>query len=289
MSASVTDEVQDVSVDEVVDGELAARLADLATISLAEVTESTGLLTRIDRKYLVPAGLVPAMVAELPLDTTVLEIDGARSFTYESVYFDSPELESYLSAARGRRSRFKVRTRTYVDSGGCMLEVKTRGGRGETVKERLPYDLDRRDEITPEGASFAEMLTGRTSIGDRLDPTLVTRYRRATLVAGSSDWRLTIDTDLECTTRSSTHPGCSCPEGRVARVPGYVIVETKSMALATPADRWLWSQRVRPKSISKFGTGYAALHPEAPSNKWHRVIGRFFEVEHPAEAAVGHN
>jgi hypothetical protein len=46
----------------------------------------------------------------------VLEIDGARSFAYDSTYFDTPDLDAYLLAATRRRRRFKVRTRTYVDS-----------------------------------------------------------------------------------------------------------------------------------------------------------------------------
>jgi hypothetical protein len=63
-----------------------------------------------------------------------------------------------------------------------------------------------------------------------------------------------------------------------------VVVETKSLALATPADRWLWGHHIRPQNISKFGTGFAALHPEAPSNKWRRVISSYFAVDRPAVA-----
>ena len=35
-----------------------------------------------------------------------------------------------------------MRTRTYVDSGTCWVEVKTRGQRGATVKTRLPHEVD---------------------------------------------------------------------------------------------------------------------------------------------------
>lgn len=46
-------------------------------------------------------------------------------------------LDSYLLAAHGRRRRYKVRTRTYVDSAISFLEVKTEGAREATVKERM--------------------------------------------------------------------------------------------------------------------------------------------------------
>ena len=51
-------------------------------------------------------------------------------------------------AARPRRRRFKLRTRSYLDTGSSYLEIKTRGARGTTVKERDEYDTARRAELT---------------------------------------------------------------------------------------------------------------------------------------------
>ena len=84
----------------------------------------------------------------------VLEMDGVRSFAYDSVYFDTPQLDSYLLAARGRRRRYKIRTRTYVDSATSFLEVKTEGAREATVKERIPYEPAYRARLTPEGLDY---------------------------------------------------------------------------------------------------------------------------------------
>ena len=89
------------------------------------------------------------------------------SFAYESTYFDDASLSSYLAAAHGRPSRYKVRTRTYVDSGECMLEVKRRSGRGETVKERVPYPTADSGLLTAAGT------------GVRGDRGAVARRRRA--------------------------------------------------------------------------------------------------------------
>ncbi|WP_230854391.1 VTC domain-containing protein [Arthrobacter terrae] len=74
-------------------------------------------------------------------DFRALEIGPRRVFEYESVYFDTPELEQFRAHRQGRRRRYKVRTRTYVDSGLCMFEVKFKGQRGQTVKHRMPYQL----------------------------------------------------------------------------------------------------------------------------------------------------
>jgi hypothetical protein len=104
-------------------------------IGLAELNESAQLLTRVDRKYFVPADTFRLLIDELGSTFRVLQIDGQRSFDYESVYFDTPDLLTYRAHLQRRRRRFKARTRTYIDSGLCMFEVKTVDHRGNTVKE----------------------------------------------------------------------------------------------------------------------------------------------------------
>ncbi|OUE09106.1 hypothetical protein CMsap09_09190 [Clavibacter michiganensis] len=54
------------------------------------------------------------------------------------------------------------------------------------------------------------------------------------------------------------------------------IVETKSGSRPSAVDRLLWSHGHRPSTISKYGTGLAALRDDLPSNKWNRVLRRHF-------------
>ena len=44
-------------------------------------------------------------------------------------------------------------------------------------------------------------------------------------------------------------------------------------------DRALWALQHRPCSISKFGTGLAALHPELPAHRWRPVLHRQLRAE----------
>ncbi|MBT8217984.1 MAG: molecular chaperone, partial [Acidimicrobiia bacterium] len=71
-------------------------VGDLPGISLAEVTAEAALLSRKDRKYLVPLDVARGLLGQDGL--RVLEIDGRRTFHYESVYFDTPDRVSYLAA-----------------------------------------------------------------------------------------------------------------------------------------------------------------------------------------------
>lgn len=253
-------------------------LDQFATLSLDELLAQAELLTRFDRKYVLDRDEATDLLQRLDPRTRVLEIDGRSWFHYESVYFDTPDLLSYRQAAHVRRLRFKVRTRSYLDSGLAFLEVKVRGDREITVKDRLPYDPATRDRLTELGRDYAgQTLDGRGldgSLAGDLDRSLVTRYRRATLVPPEPDVRVTVDTDL---TWSDGH--------RELTLPDLVIVETKSGSRPSGVDHRLWEAGHRPASISKYGTGLAALRGDLPSNKWARVLRRHFHTEELACAA----
>lgn len=248
-------------------------LERLWSVDLDALNADAELQTRVDRKYILPAAALAGVLAELPHDTAVLEIAGERALRYESRYFDTPALDSYLGAARGRRRRFKVRARTYVDSGGSFLEVKTRGGRSATVKERVPVLSD---ELDADGIAYATMLLTDAGIprapwlARHLEPTLSTRYRRITVLLpgdqATQASRGTVDVELEWV----------APDGGTLALPASVIVETKSGQRAGALDRALWRHGHRPATLSKYGTGLAAIRPELPSNKWRRVLHRHF-------------
>lgn len=255
------------------------RVARLAPVGLEELVARACLLTRVDRKYLVPVAAVADLVRGLPTDAQVLEIGPRRLFDYESVYFDTPDLLAYRLAAHGRRRRFKVRTRTYLDSAQCWIEVKTRGARGTTIKDRVPHLLDERGTVAPALTFVTTTLaTHGVSGADRLQwfPTLLTRYRRATILLPESDSRLTIDVDL------TWHDG-----RRRLHVPDLAVVETKTGTTASAADRLLWAHRHRPLRISKYATGLAALQPDLPATRWRCTLRRHV-LPHGVSPSVSH-
>ncbi|GAA2629656.1 polyphosphate polymerase domain-containing protein [Paractinoplanes durhamensis] len=238
-------------------------LATLEPISLDELLEKAELQTRVDRKYVLPLDEALELPGRLGGQARVLEIAGERTFRYRSTYFDTPDLISYRLTAHRRRRRFKVRTRTYLDSALCWLEVKTEGYRGGTVKDRLPYQACDEDSVTP-GNWFVESILGGAVPG--LAPTLSTNYRRATLHVFADDSRVTIDTSLSW----------EDPSGFGLHLPQIAIVETKTRSAASPVDRLLWAGGRRPVRISKYATGLAALRPDLPAVPWRRTLRRFF-------------
>lgn len=252
---------------------IGAALDVLPPVSLEELTEDAALLTRVDRKYLVPLASAAALLEELgrrPNAPRVLEMDARREMAYRSVYFDTPDLLSFRLAAHGRRRRFKLRTRSYLDTGSTFLEMKTRGARGSTQKDRDAYAGAVPDRLTP--AARDEVALALDAIGipaaraDDLDSRLRTLYRRATLLlpgeGGAPSSRATVDLDLEWVDAT----------GGGFLLPRFAIVETKSPGQAGRLDRALWRAGHRPQRISKYATGLAALHRDLPRNRWSRVL-----------------
>lgn len=256
-------------------------LDHLGTISLDDLNAQAELLTRVDRKYLVPVQQAQSIVDQLTGAVRVLEIAGKRTFSYSSTYFDTPELDSYLMAAHGRRRGFKLRTRAYLDSDLCFLELKTTGLRGATVKERIVCGLGDAERLTEPGRSFVAdclVLAGVCSPAQAMElawslkPVMATTYRRATFHLPHDNARTTIDTDLAWYDMGGVTVS---PDQRDWAALGQLaVVETKSAAKALSVDKLLWASGNRPTKMSKYATGLAVLHPELPSNKWHRVLNR---------------
>ena len=234
----------------------------LPAVDLAELNARAALLTRTDRKYVLDRAQLPALLDRLPTGTRVLDIDGVRSFAYVSVYLDTPDRTAFRASAQRRRHRWKVRTRTYLDSGAQFLEVKTRS-RGATVKERVAWgggtDLDAAARGFV-GASLAG--AGLTLDAARLAPALATTYRRTTLLLPDGA-RATVDTAL--TWADAVGPAQLVGEG-------LVIVETKTAGPASAVDTACWRLGHRPTAVSKYASGLAALDPTLPRNRWHRLL-----------------
>lgn len=233
----------------------------LQPVGLDELVATADLQTRKDRKYLVPSADLPGLVAALD-EGRVLTIDDRTRFAYRSVYFDTPRLDAYLDAAHRRPSRFKVRTRRYVDTGLCMLEVKTRDRRGRTVKHRAACEPGEENGLTGEARAFVRTIDETRPVANELGVTLTTTYHRTTLLLDDTHpARVTIDTGLIW-------------EGADARLPlgRLALIETKTGGRPSAFDHILWRAGHRPTTISKYCTGLAALHPGLPANKWNRVL-----------------
>ena len=237
----------------------------IAVTDLEEMNKYAKLQTRIDRKYIVTPEICNALLSGTGVKGKVLDINGHRSTRYQSTYFDTPNLDLYKAAAYRRRPRFKARTRYYQQTNTAMLEVKTKDGRGKTVKTRTQYDPETLHSLNEQGRQFINTIVEEKEIVKDLRQTLTTKYQRTTIVDPNTQTRMTCDEFLTCTDW----------ENNTISLP-MIILETKSSQHPSPFDTWLWDHHCRPNRISKYCTALAVLHPGLPSNKWHQTIKYFF-------------
>jgi hypothetical protein len=248
-------------------------LHELRGATLAQVDAAAALQHRVDRKYLVPAATARRFVAELAPTHRVLDFGGRRTTGYLGTYFDTPGFTAWRAHVQGRRRRWKVRTRLYAEDRLCRIEVKTKDGRGATVKHALKTGAEDYGRIGAQAGVFVDDVlvgAGLNSIGCvDLVPAAEITYVRATLADLDAGTRVTLDRQLAC------HHN-----GRTALLdPGHVLVETKGAARPAPADRLLTSLGARPISVSKYIVGLALLVPGLPDNSVRRLARTHFTTQ----------
>ncbi|MFE5402842.1 polyphosphate polymerase domain-containing protein [Streptomyces sp. NPDC056580] len=244
--------------------------------TLAEVDAAAALQHRVDRKYLVPLDRARLLIAQLASSHHILDLGGRRTTSYLSTYFDTPGLGAWRAHVQGRRRRWKVRTRLYAEDGLCRVEVKTKDGRGATVKHALKVPASEYGELTRHAAEFVDevLKVARVPVtAGELSAAAEVRYVRAALADLDHGSRVTLDGALSC------HRG----DRSAALDAGHVLIETKGGAQPASADRLLLGMGVRPVSLSKYIVGQSLLTPGLPDNDVRRLTrNHFITTANPA-------
>jgi hypothetical protein len=236
-------------------------LAGFDPVSLSALDQRAALLRRVDNKYVLGREAFEELAERLRGDHQVLEIDGRRLFSYSSTYFETPDLRCFVDHVEDRVPRFKARTRLYVDSGECVFEVKLKRSEGETDKRQVDYRQSDRRRLTDDAWSCVRgALDGAGLVTpEDLTASLTTSFDRVTIAPRDGSERLTCDFGVRATG----------PDGETAAMKDdLVLVETKSEAGGSPADRELAKLEISPISLSKYRVGMslvgAASGSEAP-------------------------
>jgi hypothetical protein len=207
------------------------------------------LMHRVDTKYLLPIRDLEPLLPFLARSYSVLEIDNLRLFSYRSTYYDTSGLEFYRMHHNGKKNRFKIRLRHYLDSGDQYVEVKHKTNKSVTRKNRVLYNerqanKRRINELVsiPFGANRPPLLKS-----------LVCSYDRIALADENNGERLTLDLNL-----SFKDP----KRHRGEQAHQVFVAEVKRQNRKIPSvfcdlmDRF----RQKPISFSKYCIGCALIH-----------------------------
>jgi len=215
--------------------------------------DSVKLLDRMDSKYAFQLALLPPLLEGLLAHYRILDIEGVRASQYETLYFDTADLELYHKHHSGFLNRYKVRFRRYVESNLNFFEVKFKSNKGRTIKTRQK-EKKISNQIENQSQSLLESLSPLKAID--LKETIWVYYKRITLVNKHSAERLTIDLDLTYKIGS-----------KEKKFPNLVIAEVKQDKASRSTVTFLMRKlKIQKVSMSKYCFGVAHLHQNVKKN-----------------------
>jgi len=245
--------------------DLNALLKRFEPISLQEM-DSVRLMNRTDTKFMVSRAQLQGMLVHLSSSYRILEVEGIRLNRYQTLYYDTADFRCYRQHHNGKRNRFKIRKREYVESQLSFLEYKEKTNKGRTIKSRIKLGAIEEEINEKENAFIDE----RTHEHREYEPKLWNSFGRITLVDTKAGERLTIDTDITFQFGD-----------RSAGIPELVIIEVKrdEQSGASEVLRQLKHQLVRPESMSKYCLGVALLYPEMKSNNFKQKLLKIEKIK----------
>ena len=233
-------------------------LQTFETISLEEM-ESVKLMDRIDTKFTFTVSDLESILPQLLHDYKVLEIEGVKGSRYKTLYFDTSSFSLYTAHHNGKLNRYKIRHRTYLDSGLTFLEVKFKSNKGRTIKERIKTAIPT-ENWTEEQARFLHQKLPFAP--DVLQAVIWVNYTRLTLVSKTSQERLTIDLNLHFEKGATD-----------IKMDNLVIAEVKRGGKMESAFiKEVRKRFIREGSISKYCMGVAFCVQEVKKNNFKERI-----------------
>jgi hypothetical protein len=227
------------------------------------------LMDRDDTKFIIDqATLLEVLEASQPF-YRVLEVNGARCSSYQTVYYDTPDFFFYTRHHNGKLNRLKIRKRRYVQSNLNFLEVKFKTNREKTIKERTRLP-DISEELNTAELNF---IREECALEASLEPKIWNFFDRVALVSTEYGERITLDFRLSFRN----------DRGNRVMLPDLAVVEIKQPRRNrnSPMFAELHKRHIRPQSISKYCTGAAMLYPSLKRNAFKGRLRRIIEIGRP--------
>lgn len=214
------------------------------------------LMKRTDTKFVTTLSKLQDVLRLAKENYRVQIIDDVYDLPYSTRYYDTLRCDMFLEHHNGKKTRQKIRIRSYEQTGISFLEVKNKNNRGRTSKKRIPIPTTemRHDECM----QFLNEHSRYEPLS--LTPQLENHFHRITLVNKRLTERLTIDTDL-CFHNVQT--GCDCSLDQL------VIIELKRDGnTESPIREILRYLRIRPAGFSKYCMGMALTNNNLKQNRF---------------------
>lgn len=222
-------------------------------ITLDEM-DQVKLMNRYDHKFWFHIDKLMDILQEINEDYYILNIDGTNLLSYATVYYDTAKSSMYTKHHNGKKNRYKVRRRTYVNSDIQFLELKFKNNKGKTQKNRI-LTKNPMLKLNQEEKDFIKENTPYD--GNNLEVSLYNEFTRITLVNKNFEERCTIDLNIKFRNNE-----------RSLTLDNMAVVEIKSDRGSSPSLLKLALRRNRLKSngFSKYCIGSAFVSDKKQNN-----------------------
>jgi hypothetical protein len=227
--------------------------------------DAVKLMDRMDSKYMFTMQTLPQILNGCKEHYRVVEINGQRYSSYETLYYDTEDYRLYNQHHSGKLNRYKVRKRTYVESNLSFLEVKFKDNKGRTTKDRVKLKTNTID------GNAIEFLEKETPLKAKdLKPSVNITYSRITLVHKGLSERITIDVNL--TVSKDAHS---------RKFHNLVIAEVKQNKSSNSEFTHLMREfRIKEGSMSKYCIGVSNLVEEVKKNNFKEKNNKIIKLNH---------
>ena len=233
---------------------LTLTLSGFNPISL-DAMDHVKLLDRIDTKYILYEDQVQECLSAISSHYSILVINGKAYHPYETLYFDTPEFNLYQMHHNGKRNRYKLRCRKYVNSGISYFEVKSKTNTDRTVKARMQI-ADIPETLTEQLNQYIYKHT--PGAFNNYVPSLRVFFDRITLVNKHANERLTVDLNLRYSNNGSE-----------MKIQNVAIVEVKQEKHSASPFRELMKMERHPINyMSKYCLGVMCLNKGLKMNNF---------------------
>ena len=232
--------------------------------SVADISllQARTLLRRVDQKFLLSQEKLHCVLQAITPHYSIVLAKEKRLSRYKTLYFDTKDFLCATEHHRGRRPRYKVRIRHYLDRELSFLEVKKKNKRDRTIKFRREIEF-----LDEQLLSSSRFLFDNCPIpASELEPSLYTCFGRITLIGKTIHERITCDVNLQFGQHHFSN---------------VAIVEVKQ-----PRANWrspimcaLRSNGIRPVSLSKYTASVALNKPSVMMNMYFPKLRTLRNIE----------
>ena len=224
---------------------------------------------RLESKFLIHKSVLPSLSEILKPSFQIFENQNSNELVYQTIYFDTENLDMFRHHVAGKLPRTKIRIRKYMNSQDTFLEIKEKDNRSHIQKYRQQIsDYEIIDSKFIQNHSSFSMQALRNKI--QID------YHRIAFISSYYSCRLNLDFEIQY---NDFHENSF-------RFNNLIILEIKytNYSDAKILFNELKKLGIRPSNFSKYCFGLFALNQKVHS-RYKRTWSQILHIENEFSAS----